>query len=159
MSLDEQLKLLEIEERKQALESRKLQDELNRLQLGDLRAQVETKKINKERGAMDAKEAIEKLREQQGRCNHHVGGEGALAVVYGQGDMDRPTAISGIQFTDSSMILRCNRCGKKWNSKLPKGDEWFGPWMEGVELFKKSQFKQIAIVGGLQVKSQAQPAG
>jgi hypothetical protein len=149
-----ELEQLEIEERKQALESKKLNDELVRLQLAEKKSEVEMKRNNKERGKRDADEAIAKLREMQARCNHHLGGEGELAIVYGQGDMERPTAISGIQFTDQNILLRCNRCGKKWSQAVPAGDETFGPWAEGIELFRKSQFKQIAVVGGLVVKKQ-----
>lgn len=158
LSIDEQLKALDLEERKEALEARKLQNELNRLQLADLRAQNETKVNNKKRGAADAKKAMEDRKAEQARCNHHLGGEGALAVVYGQGDEERPTCISGIQFTDKSIRLRCGRCGKPWCSKYPNGNDEFGPWAEGVALFRKSLFKMIAIVGGVVVEKQPQVA-
>lgn len=151
LSLDEQLKALELEERKQALESRKLQDELARLQLNDLRQQHEQKKHNKERGIKDAKEAIEARKAVQNRCNHHVGGKGAAAIVNGQGDLKRETAVGGIKFTDGSILLRCQRCGKPWNSEIPNGDEYHGIWEEGLRLFQDSMFKEIAVVGGRQV--------
>ena len=147
-----ELELLELEERKQALESRKIQDELARAQLDTLKAEREMKKGNKERGKKDAEKAIADMRFQQSICNHHAGGEGVMAVTMGQGDEERPTCISGIQFTDQRILLRCNRCRKPWRSDLPEGDlhtgGFHGPWAEGVNLFKKSQFKQIAIVGG-----------
>lgn len=157
-SVEEQMKALELEERKQALESRKLQDELARLQLSDLKAQVETKANNKKRGAADAKKAIEDRKAGRARCNHHLGGDGALAVVYGQGDMERPTCISGIQFTDQSIRLACNRCGQPWHSNFPNGNDEYGPFAEGVALFRKSLFKMIAIVGGVVVTKQPQVA-
>lgn len=148
-----ELELLEIEQRKAALEAQRIDTELKMLQLGKLRQEVETAKNNKERGKADAAKAIADEKERMDRCNHHLGGEGALAVAYGQGDMERPTAISGIQFTDQNTLFRCNRCGKKWSQEKPQGDgHRFGPWLEGVRLFSKSQFKQIAVVGGLVVK-------
>lgn len=157
-SIDEQLKALELQERAEALEARKLQNELARLQLTDLRAQAETKANNKKRGVEDAKQAMESRKAEQSRCNHHLGGEGALAVTYGQGDMERPTCISGIQFTDKSILLRCNRCGRKANSKFPNGNEEYAPFPEMVDLFRKSLFKMIAIVGGVVIEKQPQVA-
>ena len=154
-SVDEQLKALELEERKQALESKKIQDELARIQLTQARQELETKRSNKERGKIDAEKAIADLKSMQSRCNHHVGGEGPLAVTMGQGDLERPTCVSGIQFTNEQLMLRCNRCGKKWRNNIPNGDDFHGPWVEGVQLFRKSQFKTIATVGGIKVSQSA----
>ena len=146
-----ELKQIELEEKKQALESRKLQDELARIQLGQLRSEAETRKAQKERGRKSVEKAIADLKEMQGRCNHHLGGQGASAIIYGQGDKKRETSISGIQFTDGSIMLRCNRCGKKWRDTIPNGDDFYGTWIEGVALFQESKFQQIAVVGGLKV--------
>lgn len=152
----EPIELTELE--KEELEAKRLQNEIARLQLSDLRAQAETKTNNKKRGAIDAMKANADRKEQQRRCNHHLGGDGALAIVYGQGDEERPTCISGIQFTDQSIRLRCNRCGKPWRSDVPNGDDYYGPWAEGVALFRKSLFKMIARVGGIIVAKQPEIA-
>src|ERR1700722_11829162 len=111
---------LEMEE----LEAKKLQNELTRLQLADLRAQIDTKKGNKERGARDAKKAIEDLRAVQARCNHHTGGEGAMAITQGQGDVERPTCIGAQQFLDERIRLMCGRCRAECFSDDPDRAKW-----------------------------------
>ena len=148
MELEE--KRLELEERKQALESKKVADELARIQLAEKKQELDTKLNAKRRGKEDAEQAIRERAHVQAICNHHTGGEGGIAIMNGQGDTDRPTCIGGIQFLDDSIELTCNRCFKKWNSAYPNGsaEKNYGPWQEGVNLWKKSVNKQIAIVGG-----------
>lgn len=135
---------LELEERKQALESKKLHDELARIELAEKKAQLETKQNNKRRGIEDAKRENETRRQIQAQCNHHTGGDGAMAVKNGMGDMDRPTSIGAIQFLDGSMRLSCTRCQKVW---LSTDDATY--WREGVQLWQKSVNKTVSVVGGL----------
>jgi hypothetical protein len=150
--LDAELKRLEIEERTQALESRKIQDELARLQLGNLKQELETKRGNKERGAADAKKAIEDLHAMQARCNHHTGGKGALAIVQGQGDENRPTCIGAQVFLDDRIRLVCGRCRAECWSDDPDRQRW-ALW---VGLWKMSINSEMMVVGGLKQNRQPQ---
>lgn len=143
--LDADLKKLELEERRQALESRKIQDELARLQLGNLKAELETKTNNKKRGQADAKKAIEDRLAMQARCNHHTGGEGAIAILQGQGDVERPTCIGAQQFLDDRIRLTCGRCGAECYSDDPNREKW-AYW---VNLWRRSINKQMMVIGGL----------
>lgn len=150
--LELEAKRLEIEERKQSLESKKIQDELNRIQLGDRRQELETKINNKAQGRASAEKANEDREAKQAICNHHVGGEGGLAVHNGQGDLDRPTCIGGIQFLDESIMLFCQRCGDTWRSTDAPAR-----WAAGIRLFQKTQNKQapISVVGGVKQTQKA----
>ncbi len=150
--LDADLKKLELEERKQALESRKIQDELARLQLDNLKTELETKKGNKARGAADAKKAIEDRDAMRRRCNHHTGGEGAIAILQGQGDVERPTCIGAQQFLDDRIRLTCGRCGDECYSDDPNREKWTY-W---VNLWRRSINKQMMVIGGLKMVKQAQ---
>lgn len=154
MGLEDQLKAIELEERKQALESRKLNDELVRLQLDDKRREVETKKNNKSRGMADAKKAIDDLKAVQARCNHHTGGDGAMAIVSGQGDVERPTCIGAQMFLDDRIRLVCGRCRKEWFSDMADRQEWG----RAVSLWRRSINKQMMVVGGLKFTKVAQVA-
>ena len=147
--LDLDLKKLDYEERTQALESRKIADELARIQLGEKKKELATVQANKERGKKDAMEAIAARKRSQQYCNHHTGGDG-IALMQGQGDLERPTSIGGMQFLDQSFMLFCQRCFKEWRSNLPQGDgASVGPWAEGVALWRRSINKQMMVVGGL----------
>ena len=147
-----ELEQLEIEERRQALESRKLQDELARMQLAGLRQEVETKTSNKERGAKDAKQAIEDRDALRARCNHHTGGHGAEAIAFGQGDEDRPTCIGAQVFLDDRIRLTCQRCGDVcWSDDVDR-QKW-GRW---IVLWKHSINKTMMVIGGLKVTKQPQ---
>lgn len=148
-ALQAEEKRLELEERKQALESKKLHDELARLELAEKRKEVESRKAQKERGQRDAGMAMQERRNVQAVCNHHTGGEGGIAVARGMGDVDRPTSMGAQQFLDGSFRVFCQRCFKEWHSSCPNGNEQYGPWSEGARLWQKSVNKQIMVVGGL----------
>lgn len=154
LSLEDQLKLLELEERKQALESKKLNDELVRLQLDDKRKEVETRRNNKERGKKDAELAIAAQRAMQARCNHHTGGHGAEAILQGQGDEKRPTCIGAMVFLDDTIRLRCDRCRAECLSTDPDRQKW-AHW---VGLWKSSINSKMMIIGGPKIQKVAQPA-
>lgn len=141
--LDLDIKKIEYEERKQTLESKKIQDELARIQLSEKKQELETKKNNKERGKEDARRAIEDRKKIQGICNHHTGGEGAFAIMQGQGDPERPTCMGAMQFLDQSFMVFCQRCFKEWRST----DEPV-KWAEGANLWRRSINKQMMVIGG-----------
>jgi hypothetical protein len=147
-----ELEALELEERKQALESRKIQDELARLQLNGLRAELEMKNSNKKRGQADAKKAIEDRDAMRRRCNHHTGGEGAIAIAQGQGDPERPTCIGAQQFLDDRIRLTCGRCGDGcWSDDADRQK-----WAYWANLWRRSINKQMMVIGGLKVVRQAE---
>jgi hypothetical protein len=147
-----ELEALDLEERKQALESRKIQDELARLQLSGLKAELEMKTNNKRRGAADAKKAIEDRDAMRARCNHHTGGEGAIAISQGQGDLERPTCIGAQQMLDERIRLTCGRCGDECWSDTPDRQRW-AVW---VNLWRRSINKQMMVIGGLKIVKQPQ---
>lgn len=138
-------KQLELEERREALEARKIQNELQAAQLEDLRQQKAMKKANKERGQADAKQAIEALKAVQARCNHHTGGQGAMAILNGQGDLKRPTCIGGQQFLDDRIRLFCTRC----RAECFSDDKDQAKWAYWVGLWRESTNTVMMIVGGV----------
>jgi len=150
--LEEQLKELDVLERRQALESRKIQDELARLQLADLRAQHETKVNNKKRGMEDAEKAIKDRASIRAPCNHHTGGFGPEAIHFGQGDLQRPTCIGAQMFLDDRIRLTCQRCNDECFSDDPDREKW-AKW---VELWKHSINQQMMVIGGLKMVKQQQ---
>lgn len=150
---EEQLKLLEIEERKQALESRKLQDELARMQLNTIKQEVETKKNQKTRGMADAMKANEDRAAMRARCNHHTGGHGAEAIAFGQGDTKRPNCIGAQVFLDDRIRLMCGRCLDVCWSDDPDRQKW-AYW---VGMWRNSINQQMMVIGGLKVVKQQTP--
>lgn len=150
ISVEEQLRLIELEERKQALESRKLGDELARIQLGKLKMEAESVRHNKETGQKNALEAIAARDEMRRRCNHRTGGQGAEAIAFGQGDEERPTCIGAQVFLDETIRLMCGRCGDECRSNDPDRAKW-AKW---VQLWKHSVNKQMMVIGGLKVRKQ-----
>lgn len=161
-----ELKKVEIAERKAKLleqeadiEWKKTQAELGRIQLGEKRQELETRQRNKERGKAEQQKAEADIKAMQGTCNHHTGGEGGTDIRYGQGDMNRPACLGGIQFVDGTIRLRCLRCGKTWRSNMPNGSahlpggtyngEFVGNWAEGIALWKNNQNKTMSVVGGI----------
>ena len=154
MSLEDQLKQLEIEERKQLLESRKIQDELTMIQLTEKKRELETIKNNKARGKADAERAIAELKATQAQCNHHTGGEGGVAIMHGQGDIDRPTCIGAQRFLDQRIRLVCGRCRAECFSDDPDRQKW-AFW---VGLWRKSVNKNMMVIGGPVITRVAQVA-
>lgn len=154
MSLDDQLKAIELEERKQLLESRKIQDELTLIQLTEKRRELETIKNNKARGKKDAELAIEELKRVQAQCNHHTGGDGGIAIMHGQGDIDRPTCIGAQKFLDQRIRLVCARCRTEWWSDDPDRARW----NVAVGLWRKSINKHPMVIGGPVISKVAQVA-
>ena len=154
LSLEEQLEAIELEERKQALESRKIHDELARLQLTDKKRELETIQNNKKRGKADAEKAMADLKAMQAQCNHHTGGEGGVAIMHGMGDIDRPTCIGAQKFLDQRIRLVCGRCRSECYSDDPDRAKW-NYW---VGLWRKSVNKQMMVVGGLVINKVAQVA-
>jgi hypothetical protein len=150
--IEREMKKLELERARQALESQKIQDELNRLMLEDKRRELETRTNNKKRGAEDAKKAIEDLRAQQARCNHRTGGQGAEAILLGQGDAKRPTCIGAQVFLDERIRLVCGRCRAECWSDDPDRNKW-AYW---VGLWKESINQQMMVIGGLKITKTVQ---
>jgi hypothetical protein len=148
-----ELEQIELDERKQALEGAKIRAALDRLQLAGLQAEHETKVNNKKRGIEDAKRANDDRKAIQARCNHHQGGEGALAVMNGQGDENRPTTIGAQVFLDDTIRLKCNRCGADCYSNDPDRAKW-AYW---VGLWKQSFTKTMMVIGGLKITKTTQP--
>lgn len=139
--LREEMLALEIEERKQAIESRKISDELARIELSEKKQALDTRKNAKTVAARDAMKADADRRAIQGRCNHHLGGEGAMALLNGAGDMDRKPCVSGTKLPGEVVRIDCNRCGREWFSNKPG-------FQEGFTLFVKSG-RQMGEVGYL----------
>jgi len=150
--IEREMKTLELEKARQALESHKIQDELNRLMLEDKRRELETKQNNKKRGAEDARKAIEDLHAMQARCNHRTGGQGAEAILMGQGDEKRPTCIGAQVFLDDRIRLTCGRCRAECWSDDPDRQKW-ARW---VSLWRESINTQMMVIGGLRVTKRPQ---
>ena len=108
---------LEIEAKKLELLERKanLQDLEERLAERELQREVRRQR-NKTNGAtlralQEADNAAQK------RCTHKKGGDGAAAVVGGQGQSGQ-YAVLKHTFANGDMWVRCLRCGKTWKPPL-----------------------------------------
>lgn len=144
--MPKELTELELEQ----LEAIRLQNELARMQITDLRAKVEAKTSQKARGFADAQKANEERAALRARCNHHVGGQGAEAIAFGQGDEERPFCIGAQVFLDESIRLVCGRCGDDCRSTDPDRQKW-AKW---VGMWKHSVNQQMMVIGGLKVTKQ-----
>lgn len=131
--------------RSEQMESLRLENELKRMQLSELREKVESKVNQKKRGMADAMKANAERKAVQERCNHHTGGKGALAITQGQGDEERPTCIGAQVFLDDRIRLTCQRCG----SECYSDDKDRAKWAFWVNLWKHSINSEMMVVGGL----------
>ena len=161
LRLDRELKEIELEERKLALESKKVSDELARLELDEKKTQLDSKKNSKLKGQRNAAKVIAELQAMQAVCNHHCGGDGEIGIKMGQGDLNRPACLGGIQFLSGVIKLSCLRCGKTYWSDMPNGgnrnNKTIGTWAEGLALWRQNQNKVLSVVGGLKVTSTQGP--
>jgi hypothetical protein len=132
LTVEEELKALELEERKQALESKKIQDELARAQLDELRQKNDEAKRKKQIGAATVESANADRKRIQAMCNHHMGGQGASAIVNGQGDLRRDPSVGTQVLPNGVVVIHCVRCHKEWRT----GDKDF---KTGVELAQRTQ--------------------
>ncbi len=112
------------------LELKKLELEAKRLELQDIQERVDDRKLQrylKEQRARTNGDTLRSIAENdkvaQERCNHHKGGNGAEAIIGGQGD-DSQYAVMKHQFANGDIWVRCLRCGKTWKPPL-KEDFYF----------------------------------
>ena len=110
LKLDLQAKQLELLERKanlQDLEERLAERELKR----------ETKRQRSITNGATLTSLAEADRSMQKRCTHRKGGEGAAAVIGGQGQAGQ-YAVLKHTFANGDMWVRCLRCGKTWKPPI-----------------------------------------
>lgn len=129
------------------LEAIQLQNELTRMELTKLRQEVESATSQKKRGAADAMKANADLAARKARCNHRTGGQGAEAILFGQGDEERPYCIGAQVFLDETIRLVCGRCGADCRNTDPDQKEW-ARW---VGMWKHSINTQMMVIGGVKV--------
>jgi hypothetical protein len=110
LKLDLEAKKLELLERQANLQD--LQERLAERELGrEVRRQR-----NKTNGAtLTALAAADKM--AQKRCTHKKGGDGAAAVIGGQGQSGQ-YAVLKHTFANGDMWVRCLRCGKTWKPPI-----------------------------------------
>jgi hypothetical protein len=104
--LDLEAKQLEIKERRA-----NLQDVEERLAERDLKR--ETKRQKSLTNGQTLKQLAANDTAAQKRCNHRKGGDGAHAVVSGQGQDSQYAVLKHI-FANGDMWVRCLRCAKTW---------------------------------------------
>jgi hypothetical protein len=104
--LDFEAKQLEIKERKA-----NLQDMEERLAERDLKR--ETKRQKSLTNGQTLMQLAANDNAAQKRCNHRKGGDGAHAVVAGQGQDSQYAVLKHI-FANGDMWVRCLRCAKTW---------------------------------------------
>jgi hypothetical protein len=104
--LDLETKQLELKERRA-----NLQDVEERLAERDLKR--ETKRQKSLTNGQTLKQLAANDTASQKRCNHRKGGDGAHAVVAGQGQDSQYAVLKHI-FANGDMWVRCLRCAKTW---------------------------------------------
>lgn len=112
-AMEMELKVLELENAKLALEERKA----NTI---DLKERLQERELKRENVRQEAYtkgatiKAIDNNRvKTQERCNHKKGGNGAQGVVGGLGD-DSQYAVLKHKFAHGDVWVRCLRCAKTW---------------------------------------------
>jgi hypothetical protein len=115
---------LEIEAKKLELLERKanLQDLEERLAERELQREVRRQR-NRTNGAT-LRSLAEADKAAQKRCTHKKGGDGAAAVVGGQGQSSQ-YAVLKHTFANGDMWVRCLRCGNTW--KPPVESDYIDP--------------------------------
>lgn len=155
---------LEIEERKvklarekQAMESQSLDDELRLLELEEKRSQRDSKVSAKARGARDQKDADQARKAVQNACNHHCGGNSGVDIKEGRGYDNAVASVGAVKYPSGALIIHCTRCHKEWSDRYPMGNDGsnkeniYGVWSEGLKLYQKSGIngpRQPMVVGG-----------
>lgn len=108
---------LELEAKRLELLERQanLQDLQERLAERELQREVKRQR-NKTNGAT-LKALDEADKQAQRRCTHKKGGDGAAAIVGGQGQSSQ-YAVLKHTFANGDMWVRCLRCGKTWKPPI-----------------------------------------
>jgi len=118
-----QVEILNLEKESKKLEL--LEKKANLQDLEERLAERELKRETKRQRSLTNGATIKSLQNadviQQRRCTHRKGGDGATAVVGGQGQAGQ-YAVLKHTFANGDMWVRCLRCGKTW--KPPIKDDY-----------------------------------
>ena len=121
---DSELAAIKLETQKLELEAKKLEVLEKQANLQDLQerlAERELRRETKRQRSVTNGATLKALAEadiaSQKRCTHRKGGDGANAVIGGQGQ-DQQYAVLKHIFANGDMWVRCLRCGKTWKPPL-----------------------------------------
>jgi hypothetical protein len=119
---------IQLEIQKLQLENLKLEQLEKTLNLQDIQARVDERKMKAENVGQKAitngqslKDTFRNQTKAQDRCNHRKGGNGQAGYVGGQGD-DPQYAVMKHTMCNGDVNIRCMRCGKTW--KPPIADDF-----------------------------------
>lgn len=120
----------DLELRKKQLELRRLEGDVQRLEMGDQVANAAAK-----RNAITLAKNEEEQRKLVLNCNHHKGGKG-MEGFKGNGN-DAKYAVIKHQFPNSDFVITCSRCNNIWLPPVePLKDDF-----EGKELYQAARLE------------------
>ena len=139
---------LALEERKQDLENKKLQNAALRREADKGRMDdVNQHNRNKSKGkALHGQRPEVQFAEKRKTCNHHMGGKGRENFVQGRGNMQEQSCVIKTKLPTGDVMVKCPRCRE---TQIPPWDLNFyfgkdGNWLAKEEggKFDKAKFQE-----------------
>lgn len=117
VEVEAELKALELESRRLAVQEQKLNLEDIQQRLDERQLKRETIRSTSITNGATLKQISANDVANQKRCNHKKGGNGVNGIIGGQGDSPDYAVIKHT-FCNGDMWVRCQRCGKTWKPPL-----------------------------------------
>jgi len=114
--LEQQEKELELAERREALEARKLENAKLRREADKSRMDMENEAArNKSKGeALRSQRPENKHKEIRRTCNHHMGGKDRDSLIAGRGNTSKDYCVTKTKLPTGDVMIRCQRCRTVW---------------------------------------------
>lgn len=111
--LIDELAALEVEQKRQEIEYRKMDMIVKKDQVAKIKAEYDSKLEAFRMKNQSTLNLLAQRASQQANCNHRKGGRGAEGVMRGQGD-DAMYAVIKHKMPINDFMVLCTRCGKEW---------------------------------------------